>query len=173
MARSTQVKTAPCQAPGCTGTVYYKVRQPKLCKSCRNKKKPNGNSKLENRIFALLNQLFKDEYINNGYYSWLVSPKGMPLQLDRYYPDIKLAFEIQGQQHLEWTKYYHKKKTDFEYLQLCDSIKGQTCAKRGITLIHIKYNETLSRELILSKLFNSNKKLYNKLKKEHRLDTTY
>ena len=95
------------------------------------------------------------------------------MQLDRYYPDIKLAFEVQGIQHLCYTPYYHKKVTDYEYLQQCDSIKGMICSKKKITLIHVKYNEILSRELILAKLFDQNKTLYNKLKKEHRLDTSY
>lgn len=144
-----------------------------MCKACRAKEKPTGNSKLESNVFGILNGLFRDEYINNGFYSWLMSPKHAPMQLDRYYPDIKLAFEIQGIQHLQYTPYYHRKQEDFKYLQKCDSIKAQICAQRKITLIHVKYNEVLSRDLILSKLYEHNKLLYSKLKREHRLDTSY
>lgn len=45
-------------------------------------------------MFTVLDEIFTNEYyIRNGYYSFLISPKGEPMQLDIFYPDRKLAFE--------------------------------------------------------------------------------
>jgi hypothetical protein len=85
------IKTAKCQNEGCDGIVYYTTKPRKYCEKCRKEKKKapkgNGKSKLENTAFKMLSETIKGEYINNGYYSWLISPKGMPMQLDRYYPE--------------------------------------------------------------------------------------
>jgi hypothetical protein len=48
----------------------------------------------EELMFKILREMFPDEeYIRNGYYSFLMSPKQMPMQLDMYFPKMKLAFE--------------------------------------------------------------------------------
>ena len=90
----------------CGGELFYKTNPPKRCEKCKNaraKKKGNNNRKRKKRnpdfskefaMFTILDEIFKGEtYIRNGYYSFLISPKGQPMQLDIYYPDRKLALE--------------------------------------------------------------------------------
>ncbi len=155
------MKTSKCSH--CNKDITYKTKPPIRCKACWKKYHSNNKTKRKKKwthkgskealMFKVLNDMFpKDEYINNGYYSWLISPRGAPMQLDRYYPDLKIAFELQGIQHYEHTTYYHKTLSSFKYLQECDIIKKDTCEKRGITLIEIRYDEDISDNLIQTKL---------------------
>lgn len=154
-------KTAKCETPGCNNLVYYKTRKKRFCKKCKN---PEGsNSVFEWNTFQVLNKVIDSEYINNGFYSWMLSPKGAPLQLDRFYPSLNLAFEIQGIQHTTRQPYYQTKE-QFEYLKKCDIIKKKVCKERGITLIHIKHNEIATEALIKKKIYNKNRELYKKIR---------
>lgn len=76
------------------------------------------------------------------------------LELDAYFPELKLAFEYMGIQHYEWVKFFHKTKEEFEVQQYNDKCTKKICKMLGITLIRIKYDEDLSGQLILSKLKN-------------------
>ena len=77
---------------------------------------------------------------------------GWALELDIYIPELKLAFEYNGEQHYEWVKFFQKTEEEFKYLQYKDRCKKKLCKQEGITLIIIKYDEDLSEQLVLSKL---------------------
>ncbi|WP_422661684.1 hypothetical protein ACK8P5_26540 (plasmid) [Paenibacillus sp. EC2-1] len=145
----------------CGESVTYKTNRPKRCDRCRDikessfqhKKRKPQRSKKEAKLQEVLNDLLPAaEYIDNGYYSWLISPKGSPLQLDRYYPTFKIGFEFNGRQHYEFNPYMHKDRAAFDYLQSCDRRKQKGCDKRGVTLITIKYNKIITRDYILTRL---------------------
>lgn len=106
-------------------------------------------------MFKILDEMFDEDYINNGYYSWLMSPKGSPMQLDRYYPNLKLAFEHHGSQHFNHNKYYHKSKAKFDYLQECDRLKHRLCQARGVKLITMTYQDTLDQACIQQRIKES------------------
>ncbi len=101
----------------------------------------------------LLDRMFPGrEFIRNGYYSFLRSPKNQPMQLDMYFPQLKLAFEYQGEQHTAYNSFFHRTRSRFNYLKQCDAIKRQQCAERGITIIYINHNDNLSYDLIRQKI---------------------
>ncbi|HLC57929.1 MAG TPA: hypothetical protein VJH95_05120 [Candidatus Nanoarchaeia archaeon] len=89
---------------------------------------------------GVFDKILKD----NGRYSWL---RGM--ELDRYYPRLRLAFEYQGEQHFEDKKFF---KIDLKEIQKRDEIKREICNNRSIILVEISYREKLSEQLILAKL---------------------
>lgn len=145
----------------CKTKVEYKTNKPKRCPKCREKKeaaftfkkKTPIRSKKEGQMQKALNNILPEaDFIDNGYYSWLPSPKGSPLQLDRYYPELKLAFEFQGRQHYEFNPYMHKDRAAFEYLRKCDAKKKRICKERGITLIAIKYTKTITKDYLIKRL---------------------
>lgn len=170
--RKVQEKSTQCS--DCGTTIKYKTKPKKRCKKCwrvyhakRNKKgKPKPKkwtheNSTEAYIFKILdNSIFPNqEFINHGYYSWLRSPKGYPLQLDRYYPKLALAIEYLGQQHFEYNNYFHGNKKNFNYLQECDKIKERECKKNGVILVKISYkdlpvDESKIREKIKEAGFN-------------------
>lgn len=66
---------------------------------------------------------------------WLKNPKtGKFLEIDRYYPSLKLAFEFQGEQHF-------KNDKKLPHRVYCDTFKQQQCYEHSIWLIYITSEE--------------------------------
>jgi len=143
---------------GCGKEISYQTKPPQYCAECKTKtttkhKKGPFKWKKEAHLFHILGELCKNyECIYNGYYSWLVSPKGEPMQLDWYCPELKVAVELQGRQHYEYSNYFHKSKRAFRYLQECDALKVVQCTEHGVKLIIVKYDNTITKEYMLTKL---------------------
>jgi len=121
-------------------------------------KKKNTNGELI--LFRILDNIIPFEHINHGYYSFLLTPRGGKMQLDRYYPGLNLAFEFQGTPHDTYFPEIHGSYEEFEYYQECDKIKKRICRERGITLIEVKYNHILSDQSILRDIQKKNGRLY-------------
>jgi hypothetical protein len=116
----------------------------------RKRKPQNINEQL---LFKVLDEVLPGQYyIRNGYYSFLMSPKGRPMQYDIYYPDLKLAFEYQGKQHYHYSSYFFKDEKQFKYLQKCDRLKKKLSKELGITLIVIDYKKKITPEYIIKRI---------------------
>ena len=123
--------------------------------------KPNKiNTSGEMVLFRVLDKIISYPYINHGYYSFLKTPRGGNMQLDRYYPDLKLAFEFNGQNHYEYIPFIHDSKEEFEYYQECDRVKKQLCKEHGITLVEVKYNFRIDEDSIKFDIKKQNRQLY-------------
>lgn len=159
-------KTTTCSI--CGKKIKYKTKKPKKCSSCsmktvykkkkKNKEDTGSRSKLEFKVQIWLNELFPEpqyHYIANGYYSWIISPKGYPLQLDFLIYEkghTLFAIEVQGQQHFK--KAYNQTQQQFDYLMDCDIIKERTLKKKKIPLISINYKEKMTKEEFIAILKN-------------------
>lgn len=172
------IKKTPCGE--CGKQIKYATRKPKICTVCRaktkrakgparkkiiRKKRPeNKNTQGELILFKVLEEVLAGhEFINHGYYSFLPSPKGYPLQLDRYYPGLKLGWEFDGKQHEEYNKYIHRSQKNFEYYQECDRLKEKYCKQEGITLIRVAWNDKITVESIKLSIEAKSKSLFGKL----------
>jgi hypothetical protein len=110
-------------------------------------------------MIKLLNELLPNHiYIKNGYYSFLMSPKNQPMQLDVYFPDLKLAFEYQGRQHTHYSPYFFKSRKQFEYLKACDKLKKKLCKEAGITLICIDYTKKITSDYLKMRIVKAGRK---------------
>ena len=94
-------------------------------------------SSLEQHIYKILRQAnlyfvqekqFKD--LRNGLY-----------RFDFYIPLIDTALEVQGAQHYEFSKLFHKKRSDFTKAQERDRAKISYCLAHDIKLYCIPYWE--------------------------------
>ena len=74
------------------------------------------------------------------------------LYLDFYIPQIKRAFEVHGQQHYEYTPFFHKSKADFILAKAKDEDKIEWCRLNSIRITELKYsdNKDIWREQIVS-----------------------
>lgn len=105
----------------------------------------------ERRMKKLLDQIFIDEkHQDNVWPKWLVNPEtGKRLELDRYYPYLKIAFEYNGSQHYTSTAFSSgsiKDEKRIERQMRSDKAKREICAKQGVTLIVVKYSDHLTLE---------------------------
>lgn len=64
------------------------------------------------------------------------------LYLDFYVPSITLAVEVHGQQHYEFSPFFHRSRADFLKAKARDEDKITWCELNGITLITLKYTES-------------------------------
>ena len=98
------MKTTKCIT--CGKSIKYTTKKPKWCPECkanknnvrapegRSKKAPQSKWKSEAYMFKVLSELIpRSQYCINGYYSFLPSPKGEPMQMDWYSYELGLAFE--------------------------------------------------------------------------------
>ena len=94
-----------------------------------NKKCSRG----EKLMKELLGFIFPSEfYVDNVWPPWLLG-----LELDRYYPALKIACEYQGFQHLYFTPAFHSSTKAFERQQARDRRKVELCAKHNVSVVAI------------------------------------
>ena len=62
---------------------------------------------------------------------------GSRLTLDFFNATKMVAIEVQGNQHIKFTPYFHKNEMDFRYQLMKDDIKQMFCDSNGIKLIQI------------------------------------
>lgn len=77
-------------------------------------------------------------YEVNKFYSWLMSDKGRPMQLDVYLPDYGVAIEVDGVQHYRFPNRYHKSIEEFNAQKRRDSLKDEQCKVAGIEMIRVR-----------------------------------
>ena len=91
-------------------------------------------SRGEYKLKQLLDCLLPDEnYIDNFRPDWLCNPStGANLELDRYYPKLKIGIEFNGPQHRKQYNPYQWHK---------DHIKKHLCAKQQVIRLVFYANE--------------------------------
>jgi hypothetical protein len=66
---------------------------------------------------------------------WLINPEtGNALEIDIYFPDLKLGFEIQGTQHYRFTPGLQATYADYQKQLRHDTLKIQVCLDKGVAL---------------------------------------
>ena len=76
--------------------------------------------------------------VYNSRPDWLRNPTtGRRLELDIWFPQIKVACEVQGIQHGRPVLGLQKDHADFMAQQARDMVKVETCKQRGMTLITV------------------------------------
>lgn len=73
------------------------------------------------------------------------------LEIDIYVPELKLGFEYNGLQHYKPVEHWGGEES-LKKQQERDKRKQQLCNQNDVKLIIIKYDEQLSKDLILSKV---------------------
>lgn len=98
-----------------------------------------NDSKLELMSKVILEEIFgrpfykiRPDFLRNDV-------TGMNLEIDLYNDDLKLAVEVQGDQHYKFNAYFHKNKEHFLNQRYRDEMKKWKCKERGITLVEVPY----------------------------------
>ena len=103
------------------------------------KKKPKSRSKKEDVCRDIFEQIFKSEFPTKRP-SFLKNPDtGRNLELDGYNNDLRLAFEYNGHQHLEFPNTFHRTFEDFQRQVKRDQFKKLRCEELGIVLVTIPH----------------------------------
>jgi hypothetical protein len=85
---------------------------------------------------------------------WLTSKTtGANLELDGYCPELKLAFEYQGEYHY-FPVLPHNKNKSVEDVQKNDAYKATVCKRRGVSLIQVPYTEKDNQSFVVQALLS-------------------
>jgi len=99
---------------------------------------PN-DSKLELQTKFLIENIFNVPFYKVRPHFLRNEVTGYNLELDLYNDDLKLAIEVQGDQHYKFIPFFHRNKDAFRMQRYRDEMKKQKCMNEGITLIEIPY----------------------------------
>lgn len=102
-----------------------------------------------NKMISLLKTMYPRYTLKQEYHI------GEKLRLDVFIKELNLGFEYDGIQHFKYTPQWHKTQADFRRAQDRDNRKNELCLLNNITLIRIKYNEQLTKDLLWSKITNA------------------
>lgn len=91
-------------------------------------------------------QVFCEYYINY---------KGQKLFFDFYIKSLDVFIEVQGRQHTEFIKHFHKNKSNFLKQKNRDNLKRIWIEEHNFHLVYIKYTDEITEELILTKIKKS------------------
>lgn len=95
----------------------------------------------EMTLFKLIEEVFSDAKHH-------VSPAWLsPQHLDIFVPSWNLAFEYQGKQHYEPIDFFGG-NASFEKIKQLDDLKMKKCKSNNVCLIHWRYDEPLTREIL-------------------------
>ncbi len=100
---------------------------------------PN-DSRLELRSKFILEDIFKKPFYKIRPDFLRNDVTGCNLEIDLYNDDLKLAVEVQGDQHYKFIPFFHRNKDAFLNQRYRDAMKKEKCKQNGITLIEIPYS---------------------------------
>lgn len=74
------------------------------------------------------------------------------LFLDIYLPQLGVAFEFDGIQHFTYSEHFHGSLDAFRASKRRDAQKTIRCQELNIALVRVRYDEEMTKELVLGKL---------------------
>lgn len=104
---------------------FAKMQGGQWCSIC------SKGSKSEELVRVTMEQIFGVKF-KRIRPQWLNNDLKVPMELDGYAEELKIAFEYQGRQHYEEMSYLISH--DLERIQKNDELKSKICAARGVSL---------------------------------------
>lgn len=110
----------------------------RLVLTSHNNRKDRDKSKPHSNALSLLLEIFPDTPI----FEELAIPGcNFRMYLDIFLPKIPLAIEVHGQQHYEFTPFFHKSKADFLLSRRRDRDKQEWCKLNLIPMAILPYDQ--------------------------------
>lgn len=97
----------------------------------------DNKSNLHKECLELLESMLKGYTI----YEEITLPGANKLYADFFVPDLSLIIEVHGQQHYEYTPFFHKSKADFYIGKKRDKDKIEFCRLNNLSIAVLPYNE--------------------------------
>lgn len=104
-------------------------------RTANNPKDSKGETKCRQVLENMFNKPFpkvRPKFLFN-------TTTGRNLELDMFNSDLLIACEYNGQQHYNYTPFFHRSRQAFYDQQNRDNLKRRVCKKLGIKLIEVPY----------------------------------
>ncbi len=110
-----------------------------------------AKSELHKKVLSLVRECYPKETIKE---ELPIKIGNKTLYLDIYLPRLKIALECDGQQHSKFNKFFHADIASFNQQKKNDKNKEDYCEEEGISLIRVKYNDSMTVENITNKILD-------------------
>ena len=74
------------------------------------------------------------------------------LFVDIFLPQLMIAFEYDGEQHFTYSEHFHGSQEAFRASKRRDTTKSIRCIELGITLVRVRFDDKLTKDLVVEKL---------------------
>jgi hypothetical protein len=98
------------------------------------------DSKLELQSKVILEHIFKRPFVKVRPDFLHNDVTGYNLELDLYNEELKLAVEVNGDQHYKFIQFFHRNHDAFVKQRYRDEMKKLKCRQEGIILIDVPYS---------------------------------
>lgn len=113
-----------------------------------NRKNRSGKSKYHIKARNLLNEIFP----YSSLYEEVTLPNDPVLYADFFIPDKSLIVEVHGEQHYEYSPFFHKDKMSFYLAKARDRKKIEWCSINNLRIAILPFNEEDSWKQILTQI---------------------
>jgi len=110
----------------------------------------------ETKLARIVENLYGKSNVVVSYYPlWAITPKGVLYEYDILVKNKNILIAYHGQQHYEYTKFFHKSKKMFKKLQSNDKVKRELSSKNKYTYIEFAYNEPIIKQYVIGRIHKS------------------
>lgn len=109
-------------------------------------------SKQADEVYDLLNGMFPKHLAPRVKREIYINYKGQKLFFDFYIKELGVYIEIQGRQHTEFIKHFHRDKDKFLAQKTRDNLKIQYVEENDQCLIRFNYKEKITKALVRKKI---------------------
>ena len=121
--------------------------------TCGSRYTQSDYHKNEIKLTKLLESYYgKNNVITSFRPIWAMSTKWVLYEYDIYIKNKDILIEYNGQQHYEYTPFFHKTKMEFLNQVKRDTRKARLAKKNGKKLIVFKYDEPLFEDYVINKI---------------------
>ena len=107
-------------------------------------------SVIANKVYETIRKLFP---YNIVLVEWHVNYKGQRLFFDVFIKDLGVLIEIQGRQHFEFVKHFHRSMEGFIEQKKRDNLKLEFIEENEkLSLARFNYDESITKELVLKRI---------------------
>ena len=110
---------------------------------------------------SILNELFPANPHRRVFSEQYVKYKGTRLFFDFYVKELRVYIECQGRQHFNYVKHFHGSKDNFFNAKYRDNLKIEYIQSQDFYLVHLNYDEVITKELVLQKINSAFESEYN------------
>ena len=121
----------------------------------QNKEVKSNASELHRKVYNIVKECYPKETILQ---EKTIKIDGKTLFIDIYVPRLKVGVECNGRQHYKFTQFFHGDAQKFKQQVENDRLKKEYCEIEGITLVNVRYDEIINRELLEDKIVDALKR---------------
>jgi very-short-patch-repair endonuclease len=111
-------------------------------------------SKLSDKIEEFIKRNLKSYSYSKEY--TIKAGLNQTLRFDFCIPELKIMVEVQGNQHDNFSKFFHGTRDDFKKSQARDGFKQEWCGNNDYSLVYFNYDEidSLTDEQFIKRIIN-------------------